>query len=111
MISSLAGFWARIPRIVLFGAAAVVQVALLTVMIVDRVQILRDGKEVTLQSRPVDPRDLLRGQRRKCLLKTRERGRSRSAAIRLVRCRVRYAHCRLTSLARLARLFPVAVMW
>jgi uncharacterized membrane-anchored protein len=61
MISSLAGFWARIPKIVLFGAAAVVQVALLTVMIVDRVQILRDGKEVTLQSRPVDPRDLLRG--------------------------------------------------
>jgi uncharacterized membrane-anchored protein len=38
-----------------------VQVALLTVMIVDRVQILRDGKEVTLHSRPVDPRDLLRG--------------------------------------------------
>jgi len=61
MISSLAGFWARTPKIVLFGAAALVQVALLTVMIVDRVQILRDGKEVILLSRPVDPRDLLRG--------------------------------------------------
>ena len=59
--ASLAGLWARTPKIVLFGAAALVQVALLTVMIVDRVQILRDGKEVTLQSRPVDPRDLLRG--------------------------------------------------
>ena len=57
----LAGLWARTPKIVLFGAAALVQVALLTVMIVDRVQILRDGKEVTLKSRPVDPRDLLRG--------------------------------------------------
>jgi uncharacterized membrane-anchored protein len=59
--ASLAGLWARTPKIVLFGAAALVQVALLTVMIVDRVQILRDGKEVTLRSRPVDPRDLLRG--------------------------------------------------
>jgi uncharacterized membrane-anchored protein len=59
--ASLAGLWARTPKIVLFGAAALVQVALLTVMIVDRVQILRDGKEVTLKSRPVDPRDLLRG--------------------------------------------------
>lgn len=59
--ASLARLWARTPKVVLFGAAALVQVALLTVMIVDRVQILRDGKEVTLQSRPVDPRDLLRG--------------------------------------------------
>ena len=52
---------ARIPKFVLFGAAALVQVALLTLMIVDRVQILRDGTEVTLQTRPVDPRDFLRG--------------------------------------------------
>lgn len=59
--ASLAALWARTPRIVLFGAAALVQVALLSVMILDRVQILRDGKEVTLRSRPVDPRDLLRG--------------------------------------------------
>jgi uncharacterized membrane-anchored protein len=59
--ASLASLWARTPKIVLFGAAALVQVALLTVMIVDRVQILRDGKEVTLQTRPVDPRDFLRG--------------------------------------------------
>ena len=59
--ASLAEFLARIPKIVLFGVAALVQVALLTLMIVDRVQILREGTEVTLQSRPVDPRDLLRG--------------------------------------------------
>jgi uncharacterized membrane-anchored protein len=59
--ASLAELLARIPKIVLFGAAALVQVALLTVMIIDRVQILREGTEVTLQSRPVDPRDFLRG--------------------------------------------------
>jgi uncharacterized membrane-anchored protein len=59
--ASLAEFLARIPKIVLFGVAALVQVALLTLMIVDRVQILREGTEVTLLSRPVDPRDLLRG--------------------------------------------------
>jgi uncharacterized membrane-anchored protein len=52
---------ARLPKFVPFGAAALVQIALLAVMIVDRVQILRDGVEVTLQTRPVDPRDFLRG--------------------------------------------------
>ena len=30
-------------------------------MVVDRVRILREGREVTLQTRPVDPRDFLRG--------------------------------------------------
>jgi uncharacterized membrane-anchored protein len=59
--ASLAERLARIPRFVPYGAAALVQIALLTVMIMDRVQILRDGVEVTLQSRPVDPRDFLRG--------------------------------------------------
>jgi uncharacterized membrane-anchored protein len=59
--ASLAELLARIPKIVLFGVAALVQVALLTLMIVDRVQILREGTEVTLQTRLVDPRDLLRG--------------------------------------------------
>jgi uncharacterized membrane-anchored protein len=59
--ASLAELLARIPKIVLFGVAALVQVALLTVMIVDRVQILREGTEVILQTRPVDPRDRLRG--------------------------------------------------
>src|ERR1043165_8678002 len=51
----------RIPKVMLFGAAVIVQVALLALMIIDRVEILREGSEVTLQSRPVDPRDLLRG--------------------------------------------------
>jgi uncharacterized membrane-anchored protein len=51
----------RIPKLVLFGAAALVQIGLLAVMIIDRVQVLRDGAEVTLQTRPVDPRDFLRG--------------------------------------------------
>jgi uncharacterized membrane-anchored protein len=60
-VASLAERLARIPKFALFGVAALVQVALLAVMIVDRVQILRDGKEVTLQTRPVDPRDFLRG--------------------------------------------------
>ena len=59
--ASLAELLARIPKIMLFGVAALVQVALLTLMIIDRVQILREGTEVTLQTRPVDPRDLLRG--------------------------------------------------
>jgi uncharacterized membrane-anchored protein len=51
----------RIPKFVLFGAAALIQLALLAVMIFDRVQILREGTEVSLLTRPIDPRDLLRG--------------------------------------------------
>jgi uncharacterized membrane-anchored protein len=31
------------------------------VMVYDRVRVLREGSEVTLQTRPVDPRDFLRG--------------------------------------------------
>jgi uncharacterized membrane-anchored protein len=49
------------PKSALFGAAALIQFALLTLMVIDRVQILREGTEVTLQTRPIDPRDLLRG--------------------------------------------------
>lgn len=59
--TSLAERLARVPKLALFGVAALVQVALLAVMIVDRVRVLRDGVEVTLQTRPVDPRDFLRG--------------------------------------------------
>jgi uncharacterized membrane-anchored protein len=51
----------RIPKLVLFGAAALVQIVLLAMMAVDHARILREGAEVTLQTRPVDPRDLLRG--------------------------------------------------
>lgn len=59
--ASLAERLARVPKLALFGVAALVQIALLAVMIIDRVQVLRDGVEVTLQTRPVDPRDFLRG--------------------------------------------------
>lgn len=50
-----------IPRPLLFAAAAVVQVGLIGAMVYDRVRVLREGIEVTLQTRPVDPRDFLRG--------------------------------------------------
>ena len=59
--ASFARFFGRIPKAVLFGAAILVQVALLAAMVVDRTQILREGREVKLQTRPVDPRDFLRG--------------------------------------------------
>jgi uncharacterized membrane-anchored protein len=61
MIASFADFWQRIPKAVLFGLALLLQCALLVLMVADRVQILREGVEVTLQTQPVDPRDLLRG--------------------------------------------------
>ncbi len=56
-----ADYLQRIPKIALFAVAALIQVALIAVMVLDRVQILRQGTEVMLQARPVDPRDLLRG--------------------------------------------------
>lgn len=59
--ASAAERFARIPKVVLFGAAALIQIALLGFMVVDRAQILREGTEVKLQTRPIDPRDLLRG--------------------------------------------------
>lgn len=61
MIESITKFWQRIPKAALFGAAILLQCGLLVVMVADRMQILRDGREVTLQTQPVDPRDLLRG--------------------------------------------------
>lgn len=60
-LASAAERFARIPKVVLFGAAAVIQIALLGTMVVDRAQVLRGGTEVKLQTRPIDPRDLLRG--------------------------------------------------
>jgi uncharacterized membrane-anchored protein len=59
--TSLAERFGRIPKVVLFGTAILVQVALLTLLVVDRARILREGAEVRLQTRPLDPRDLLRG--------------------------------------------------
>lgn len=57
----LAEIAGRVPRWVLFAAAALVQVALIALMVGDRASILREGTEVTLQTSPVDPRDFLRG--------------------------------------------------
>ena len=59
--ASLAERFERLPKLALFAAAALIQIALLAAMIVDRAQILRDGTEVTLQTAALDPRDLLRG--------------------------------------------------
>jgi uncharacterized membrane-anchored protein len=61
MIESITKFWQRIPKAVLFGVAILLQCVLLVLMVADRMQILREGREVTLQTQPVDPRDLLRG--------------------------------------------------
>jgi uncharacterized membrane-anchored protein len=60
-MSGLANLVRRVPRVVLFILAGLVQVALIAAMVFDRVGILRDGREVSLQTRPVDPRDFLRG--------------------------------------------------
>src|SRR5215467_11270735 len=60
-VSGFAERWQRVPKIALFGAVALLQLALLALMVRDRVQILRDGTEVTLRTRPLDPRDFLRG--------------------------------------------------
>jgi uncharacterized membrane-anchored protein len=51
----------RIPKVLLFAAVAVIQVAVIALMVVDRARVLRDGQEITLATRPVDPRDFLRG--------------------------------------------------
>lgn len=60
-IAALATIVRRIPKVALFGAAVLTQIALLAAMVIDRMQVLRNGTEVTLQTRPVDPRDFLRG--------------------------------------------------
>ena len=59
--TNFARFFGRIPKAVLFGAVILVQGALLAAMVVDRAQVLREGTEVKLQTRPMDPRDFLRG--------------------------------------------------
>jgi uncharacterized membrane-anchored protein len=53
--------WLRMPRAALYAAAALIQVAFIAAMVLDRAGILREGTEITLQTRPVDPRDFLRG--------------------------------------------------
>lgn len=60
-MSVLATLMGSIPRPLLFTLAALIQVALIGLMVYDRVRVLRQGTEVTLQTGPVDPRDFLRG--------------------------------------------------
>ena len=60
-MSTFATLTAAIPRVLLFAFAALIQVALIGVIVYDRAQVLREGSEVALQTRPVDPRDFLRG--------------------------------------------------
>ncbi len=60
-MSTLTTLTGWIPRVLLFALAALIQVALIGLMVYDRVRVLREGSEVTLQTRPVDPRDFLRG--------------------------------------------------
>jgi uncharacterized membrane-anchored protein len=43
------------------AAVALAQTAVLAYMVIDRVQLLRTGREITLPIAPVDPRDLFRG--------------------------------------------------
>jgi uncharacterized membrane-anchored protein len=59
--ADVADRWLRIPKPVLFGLAGLLQLALLALMVADRVEILRAGTEVKLNIRPIDPRDFLRG--------------------------------------------------
>jgi uncharacterized membrane-anchored protein len=58
---NLAAVFERVPKVVLFGAAGLIQIGLIALMVVDRAEILRTGSDVTLQTRPLDPRDFLRG--------------------------------------------------
>lgn len=44
------------------AAVALAQTAVLAYMVIDRVQLLRTGREITLPIVPVDPRDLFRGE-------------------------------------------------
>ena len=58
---NLATVFGRVPKFVLFGAAGLIQILLVVLMVGDRIAILRAGADVMLQTRPIDPRDFLRG--------------------------------------------------
>ena len=51
----------RAVPVMLAAAVALAQIGFLSWVILGRAAILRDGQEVLLEVRPVDPRDLLRG--------------------------------------------------
>jgi uncharacterized membrane-anchored protein len=60
-MTTLAAVFGRVPKNVLFGAAALIQAVLIGFMVADRIMILRTGTDVKLETRPLDPRDFLRG--------------------------------------------------
>jgi len=60
-MSTLTTLTGWIPRVLLYALAALIQVTAIGLIVYDRVRVLREGGEVTLQTRPVDPRDFLRG--------------------------------------------------
>lgn len=60
-MNNLLRLLARVPRPIWFAAAGLIQLGLIAMMVIDRAGILREGTEITLQTRPVDPRDFLRG--------------------------------------------------
>ncbi|QDG78594.1 GDYXXLXY domain-containing protein [Labrenzia sp. PHM005] len=50
-----------LPPYVKWGLLALIQLALISVPLIDRLQVQMSGQEVKLELIPVDPRDLLRG--------------------------------------------------
>jgi uncharacterized membrane-anchored protein len=60
-MKNLAALFDRVPKFVLFSASGLIQIVLIGLMVADRVTILRTGTNVILQTRPLDPRDFLRG--------------------------------------------------
>jgi len=52
---------ARVPLLLRYALAALVLCGLILVIVVQRAGILRSGQEVRLETAPVDPRDLFRG--------------------------------------------------
>ncbi|HTS42550.1 MAG TPA: GDYXXLXY domain-containing protein [Xanthobacteraceae bacterium] len=60
-MTKIAAYIARVPRLWLYASAGLLQLALIGLMVGDRIRILRSGSEVMLQTRPIDPRDFLRG--------------------------------------------------
>jgi uncharacterized membrane-anchored protein len=61
MIARARTLWRRVPRPARYALVGVLQVCLIGWLVFDRVEVLRRGREVVLQTRAIDPRDLLRG--------------------------------------------------
>jgi uncharacterized membrane-anchored protein len=55
---SLAAVFARVPKLVLFGAAGLIQVAPIALMVANHVEILRTGVDVKLETRPVAAQEI-----------------------------------------------------